>query len=433
MKETTEKFRKKRKFLLVLPLFVAVFGTFACWALGLGSGEAQQPTEQSGINTGLPEARLEDKPEDKMSLYNQARQDSMEKYRNSGLDPFGSSDSTVAENSGSDTLLGSGTFSATGGSGGFRHYADRNEQKVRDRLARLEDALSQQDEDMVPPEQPTSNYGRSENPDLQKLEQMMEQVNSPGEADTEVQGLSELMEKVLDVQYPERARQKLLEESRKNKGRVYSVAPKREKAHMKFMAPLGTKDRARLVDSGMVPVYEPLGQQPAFYSLNENTDAANEQTALPAVIHETQTLLSGSTVKMRITEDIIINGKQIPAGTFVFGNCSINGERLQVEIPGIRYGKHLLPVALKVYDLDGLSGIRVPGALGREAAKDGAGQVVSGMQFINMDPSLYSQAAGAGVEVAKGLFSKKTKLIRVTVKAGYPLLLMDEKSLQEMN
>jgi hypothetical protein len=37
------------------------------------------------------------------------------------------------------------------------------------------------------------------------------------------------------------------------------------------------------------------------------------------------------------------------------------------------------------------------------------------------------QAASAGIEAAKTLLSKKSKLIKVTVKAGYQVLLRDEQ------
>jgi len=42
-----------------------------------------------------------------------------------------------------------------------------------------------------------------------------------------------------------------------------------------------------------------------------------------------------------------------------------------------------------------------------------------------MDQSLKAQAMSAGVQAAKGLFSKKVKQIKVTIKAGYKILLMD--------
>ncbi len=82
-------------------------------------------------------------------------------------------------------------------------------------------------------------------------------------------------------------------------------------------------------------------------------------------------------------------------------------------------------MSLKVYDLDGLEGIYIPGAITRDAAKQASAQSIQDVQLYSMDNSLGVQAATAGIEAAKGLFSKKSKLIKVTVKAGYQILLKD--------
>ena len=52
---------------------------------------------------------------------------------------------------------------------------------------------------------------------------------------------------------------------------------------------------------------------------------------------------------------------------------------------------------------------------------------MQGMQFMTMDQSIGAQAGAAGIQAAKGLFSKKVKLVRVTVKAGYRILLRDSR------
>jgi hypothetical protein len=50
--------------------------------------------------------------------------------------------------------------------------------------------------------------------------------------------------------------------------------------------------------------------------------------------------------------------------------------------------------------------------------------------LASLDPSWQAQAAGAGIEAAKTLVSRKVKLVKVTVKAGYQVLLRDEKQKQ---
>jgi hypothetical protein len=48
----------------------------------------------------------------------------------------------------------------------------------------------------------------------------------------------------------------------------------------------------------------------------------------------------------------------------------------------------------------------------------------------SLDNSLELQAASAGIEAAKGLLSKKAKLAKVTLKAGYHILLKDKSQLK---
>jgi len=114
-------------------------------------------------------------------------------------------------------------------------------------------------------------------------------------------------------------------------------------------------------------------------------------------------------------------------GTFVFGAASLNGERLNIQINSIRYKNSLFPVQLFVVDMDGIEGVYIPGAITRDVAKGSADRAVQGVGFTTLDPSLGAQAANAGIEAAKTLLSKKAKLVKVTVKAGYQVLLRDEK------
>jgi hypothetical protein len=48
------------------------------------------------------------------------------------------------------------------------------------------------------------------------------------------------------------------------------------------------------------------------------------------------------------------------------------------------------------------------------------------MDMTSLDPSLKAQATAAGIGTLKNLLSKKVKLTRVMVKAGYKLLLKNK-------
>jgi conjugative transposon TraM protein len=101
----------------------------------------------------------------------------------------------------------------------------------------------------------------------------------------------------------------------------------------------------------------------------------------------------------------------------------LNGERLEVEINSIRCNNSLYPVKLAIYDMDGLPGIYVPGAITRDVAKQSADNPLQLMELNALDPSLKAQATATGINAVKNLLSKKAKLVKVTVKAGYRVLL----------
>ena len=75
--------------------------------------------------------------------------------------------------------------------------------------------------------------------------------------------------------------------------------------------------------------------------------------------------------------------------------------------------------------MDGQEGIYVPGSINRTVAKESANNAIGGIGTTTIDPSLGAQAASAGIEAAKTLFSKKMKLIKMTIRAGYKVLFKD--------
>jgi conjugative transposon TraM protein len=171
------------------------------------------------------------------------------------------------------------------------------------------------------------------------------------------------------------------------------------------------------------------GGNGGFFALEENSETP-EQNAIQASVHENQTIVTGSTVKLRLLNDIVVNGTVIPKDNFVFGKALLEGERLTIKIASIRYRNSLYPVELAVFDLDGMDGIRIPGAITRDVAKQSVDRSLQAIGMTSLDPSVEAQAAGAGIEAVKSLVSKKVKLVKVMVKAGYKVLLRDEKQKQ---
>ena len=78
---------------------------------------------------------------------------------------------------------------------------------------------------------------------------------------------------------------------------------------------------------------------------------------------------------------------------------------------------------MEVYDLDGLPGIYVPGSITRQTAKESADNSLSSLNLSTIDPSLQAKAATVGLTTAKELLTRKAKLVKVSLKAGYKIFL----------
>lgn len=164
-----------------------------------------------------------------------------------------------------------------------------------------------------------------------------------------------------------------------------------------------------------------------FYGESEFVQDTSSADLIFAMVHGEQQVHHGSIVKLRLLEEVLIRGDKIPTGSFVFGQVSLDQDRLQIIVRSIPYKGQLYPVSLSVLDLDGIAGIHIPSSLEREVVKQSADQAVQSMGIPGMTHSLPAQIATAGIGTAKNLLSRKLRQVRVTIKSGYQVLLKDEK------
>jgi conjugative transposon TraM protein len=148
---------------------------------------------------------------------------------------------------------------------------------------------------------------------------------------------------------------------------------------------------------------------------------------ITAKVHGEQQVQHGAILKLRLCEDILIRGEKIPAGRFVFGQVSLEQERLQIKIRSISCNGQLYPVSLSVFDLDGIAGIHIPSSVEREVVKQSTEQAVQSVGLPSVTHSLPAQIASAGIGTAKNLLWRKLRQVRVNIKSGYQVFLRDEK------
>ncbi len=124
---------------------------------------------------------------------------------------------------------------------------------------------------------------------------------------------------------------------------------------------------------------------PAIDSLTQNTPIYRAENGLrvrrlpasipgnsnlfKACIHGDQTVVTGSTVRMRLLQDVTISGMKIPANTLFYGVATLGANRLDIVVSNLKVGDNLNPVSVVVFDNDAMEGLNLPNNLKANAAK----------------------------------------------------------------
>ncbi|WP_276484731.1 conjugative transposon protein TraM [Paraflavitalea pollutisoli] len=413
----SQKFLRHRKFMLLLPLLVLPFLTFVAYSAGIiGKNDAATKTEERGYNMRLPDAApAGDSNWNKLAFYEKADKDSVlrrsieraDPYRVEGRQPFSGGDTGGSSVSRFKYDPVGEKVPPTKGTA----PTDVNEQRVYKKLAELDRELNRQQTTAVSVD---PSPGVSANSDVERLERMMASVSDDNGSD-EFSQINNVLEKILDVQHPARVREKIKERSVQQKTSVFPVSVLPDEAAVSLMS-----GRIRLDTAGL--------QQRVvnrFYGLEDAVDQSSLQRSIRAVIPEHQTLVHGATVKLMLMDDVYIRGELIPRHTAIYGISNIGGERILINVTSLRHNGNIYPVSLEVYDMDGLEGIFVPGSISRDVSKQSTDQAIQSLGIASLDPSLGAQAASAGLQAAKTLIGKKTRLIRANIPGNYSVLLRD--------
>lgn len=317
------KVLKQRKMLLVLPILALPFITAIFWALGGGKMDAANSAtqKQKGFNLKLPNANLkEGLPLDKMNYYDLAALDSAKLDELIRKDPNYLSQSFQIDSTEDSSAV---THKKERHGLNKSVYRDPNEEKVHQKLEALQKAINspvavpEQNRDYI--KKAKSNETAIHSNDVDRLEQMMQSMNEgQGSQDPELQQLGGMLESILDIQHPNRVQEKLKKASEAQRGQVFTISTK------EYEDTVSSLQNKTLNSSEY--------KQNGFYSLDELENDDLMQNAVEAIIHETQKIVNGSTVKFRLMNDIFINGIKVPKDNFLFGAASLKGERLTINI-----------------------------------------------------------------------------------------------------
>ncbi len=159
-----------------------------------------------------------------------------------------------------------------------------------------------------------------------------------------------------------------------------------------------------------------------------------DKNTIKACVHDNQTIIDGQSVRLRLLEPMRAGEMVIPRNALVTGMGKVQGDRLGIDITSLEYAGTIIPIELAVYDSDGQEGIFIPGSIELNAVKEVAANMGAS---LGTSVSITNQGAGdqlltelgkGAIQGASQYISKKMKVVKVHLKAGYNILLYQDKN-----
>ena len=150
-----------------------------------------------------------------------------------------------------------------------------------------------------------------------------------------------------------------------------------------------------------------------FHTLDRSSD---EPKLIQAIIDEDIKAVDGSRVRLRLLDDVEIDGSTLRKGTYLYATVSgFSSGRVKGSISSILVGDKLVKVSLSLYDTDGLEGLYVPESQFRETSKDVASSAMSGN--LSMNTGGYGNSLTQwGMQAVQNAYQKTSNAISKAIK-----------------
>lgn len=168
-----------------------------------------------------------------------------------------------------------------------------------------------------------------------------------------------------------------------------------------------------------------------FHSLT-STAVPTVRNTLKVVVDRTTVLKEGDNIVLRLLESAKVQGLHIPRQSRLIARAKIEGNRLHLLVKSIEVEGRIIAVKLSAYDTDGQEGVFIPGSEDVNALKEvGAnigGSMGTSFTFASSaKDQIISEAARGVMQGASQLLQKKLRTVKVTLKGGYRLFLVQSK------
>ena len=184
-------------------------------------------------------------------------------------------------------------------------------------------------------------------------------------------------------------------------------------------------------DSAFIAEYGYKERNMGFCSVGKTAPSIARNT-LSVVVDRTTTIRQGDFLRLRLAESARIEGMTLPPNTVLIAQSTIDGNRMKLHVTSVEHAGRILAVKLSAFDLDGQEGLAIPGSEEVSALKEvgaGVGGTI-GTSFTfasSAKDQLIAEAARGVMQGASQLLQKKLRTVKVTVKSGHRLFLVQAK------
>ena len=151
---------------------------------------------------------------------------------------------------------------------------------------------------------------------------------------------------------------------------------------------LEAKEQKRIQDSiamANAPVAVNKAGQGGEQYFNTVVEQDNDPRLIKARVDELVKVKDGSRIRIRLSEDVEIEGEVLKKGSYLYAIVSgFSAQRVMADVTSVMLGGEIKKISLSVYDLDCMEGFYVPESSFRELAKN------IGSQAMNMNMNINS-------------------------------------------
>ena len=179
-----------------------------------------------------------------------------------------------------------------------------------------------------------------------------------------------------------------------------------------------------------------VSNQPIYIAENgkrtrrQQASMPSSNTLFKACIHGDQTVVTGSTVRMRMLEDAVVCGMKIPANTLFYGVATLGANRLEVVVNNLKVGNTISPVSFVIFDNDAMEGLNLPNNMKAQAAKRMQQGLVQNIDMplasIGTMTSEITSAVNSTTQIAKQILNMKLSQVKVHLKSNYQMYIQEE-------